>query len=517
MLGWEFPPYITGGLGRACFGLTKALDAAGHEVLFVLPRPIHESPSSIPHASLSRRTTLLAPGDAAGIAQEYATPSQPLHHASLAGQANPSDGDHPGSEEDVREVDEALGAMGSSVRRVRFLRIASTFSSPYPAFGQKPNAAVTNAAVSRLLQQVDPAAWQLDHPASPADAPSQGLTPDADGVSSRLTSFTGPSLRVGGDQGNPYGSDLIGDAYRYARLALSMTRGERFDVIHAHDWLTFPAATMLAEVTGKPFIAHIHSTEFDRAGPHANPKVVEVERAGLVAADRIITVSQLTKAIIVRRHGIGPGKIDVVYNGIDSAPVPVAHPTPGHERTVLFLGRITFQKGPEYFIRAAKRVLEVLPDVRFVLAGSGDLALRMMQEANALGIGQRVFFTGFLQPPQVQKIFELADCYVMPSVSEPFGIAALEALSHQVPVILSKTCGAGEVLDHVLKVDFWDCDDIANKIIAVLSYPALATTLAANGDRELQGLTWTVAAERCVSVYQQAAKAGGTLSHAVPT
>jgi glycosyltransferase involved in cell wall biosynthesis len=315
--------------------------------------------------------------------------------------------------------------------------------------------------------------------------------------------FFGPG---GGGAGAGYGNDLVGDAERYARLCVALTRREQFDVIHAHDWLTYPAGVALARVTGKPLVVHVHSTEFDRSGSNVNQRVYDIERMGMHEATRVLCVSGLTKNICMRRYAVPESKIDVVYNGLDRE----AHqPMQGQriessDKIVLFLGRITMQKGPEYFIAAAKRVLEKVPDAKFVLAGSGDMALRMIDLAAGLGIGGKVLFTGFLRGGDIERVFKMADCYVMPSVSEPFGIAALEAISHDVPVILSKTSGAAEVLQHVLKVDFWDIDDMANKIVAVLRHPPLSSTLRQHGQMELQRLTWDDAAKRCVESYEHA-------------
>jgi glycosyltransferase involved in cell wall biosynthesis len=230
----------------------------------------------------------------------------------------------------------------------------------------------------------------------------------------------------------------------------------------------------------------------------------------MLAADRVLAVSGLTKSICVTKYGIDEAKIDVVYNGIDR---PEQEPPAGTEiaagdKIVLFLGRITMQKGPEYFIAAAKRVLEKIDNVKFIVAGSGDMALRMVELAAAMGIGHKVLFTGFLRGKDVDRVFQLADCYVMPSVSEPFGLAALEAIHHDVPVILSKTAGAAEVLTHVLKVDFWDTDEMANKIVAVLRHPPLSQTLRQHGRFELRRLTWGGAAEKCVASYRGAMHAG---------
>jgi glycosyltransferase involved in cell wall biosynthesis len=285
-----------------------------------------------------------------------------------------------------------------------------------------------------------------------------------------------------------------------------MLKGEVFDVIHAHDWLTFPAGQALARVSGKPLVVHVHSTEFDRSGENVNQRVYDVERRGMMAAMRIIAVSELTRSICTNRYGVSPSKVEVVYNGIDSE---AAQPRPGDsikgkDKIVLFLGRITMQKGPEYFIAAAKRVLEKVPEAKFIMAGSGDMELRMIELAAQMGIGHRVLFTGFLRGKDVERIFRMADCYVMPSVSEPFGIAPLEAIRSDVPTIISKQSGVSEVLVHTLKVDFWDVDEMANKIVAVLRHPPLGQTLREHGSFELRRLTWDEAAQSCAEVYQQA-------------
>src|SRR5262249_47487559 len=224
-----------------------------------------------------------------------------------------------------------------------------------------------------------------------------------------------------------------------------------------------------------------------------------------------IAVSEYTKGICTKRYGVDPGKIDVVYNGIES---DAQQPREGErieksDRIVLFLGRITMQKGPEYFIRAAKRVLEKVPNVKFVVAGSGDMTTRIIEEAAYHGIGHRVLFTGFLRGGMVDRVFRMADCYVMPSVSEPFGIAPLEAMRNDVPVIISKQSGVSEALTHVLKVDFWDIDEMANKIVAVLRHPPLGQTLREHGAFELRKLTWEGAAGKCVQAYQGAVAAQG--------
>jgi glycogen(starch) synthase len=353
MLGWEFPPFISGGLGTACYGLTKALDQLGVKVTFVLPKMVD-----------SRYTT----------------------HVKL-------------------------------------------------------------------------------------------LTP---------------------------GSCGRDEVHRYAAMAMELAQEEEFDVIHAHDWMTYPAAVGVAALTGKPLVVHIHSTEFDRSGEHVNQLVYDIERQGLQQADKVIAVSQFTRGIVISRYGIPGDKVEVVYNGVERngnwsvAPIRIRR----EEKIVLFLGRITMQKGPEYFLYAAKKVLELMDNVKFVMAGSGDLMHRSVELAAQLGIGHKVLFTGFLRGGDVRRIYKLADLYVMPSVSEPFGIAPLEALDNDVPVIISKQSGVSEVLRHALKVDFWDVNEMANKMVAVLKYPPLQMTLRSHGNFEVRKLRWRDAARRCLEIYQ---------------
>jgi glycogen(starch) synthase len=468
MLGWEFPPQMSGGLGRACEGLTAALNALGHHVTFVLPRPVHGNSGTL-------RAKIVAPLSVEELAARNGG-SPAGTSSSLPNSASP-ESSHSGQPDS---------------EMTRMISVPATFSSPYEAFA--PAAVGSVQSMLGALELSDPAAFARLHPGS-----------------HRSANLERGGTVSGGVESPWYGSDLIDDAHRYARLAVAMTANETYDVVHAHDWLTFPAGVMLAEISGKPLVVHVHSTEFDRSGTNASDRIVEIERSGIAAATRVLTVSQMTKAVLVRRYNAAPSKVDVVYNGIDpSSRVAqrsghsVREKNPGEPKTVLFLGRITFQKGPEYFIHAAKRVISEVPQAQFVLAGSGDLALRSMQLANSLGIGNKVFFTGFLGDEQIAQLMEAADCYVMPSVSEPFGIAALEAMTHGLPVIISKTAGISEVLDHALKVDFWDADDIANKIVAVLRYPALAHTLSQQSSEQARQLTWAAAAQTCLESYAAA-------------
>jgi glycosyltransferase involved in cell wall biosynthesis len=294
---------------------------------------------------------------------------------------------------------------------------------------------------------------------------------------------------------------------RYAKVVEQLARTETFDVVHAHDWMTYPAAIRAARASGKPFVAHVHACEYDRSGDHPNAAIVELERAGLAAADRVVCVSHFTAGIVRRRYGVDPAKLRVVHNAVTRREQRegwhVERPAGGP--VVLFLGRVTFQKGPVYFLEAAARVVRVLPDVRFVMSGSGDMLPAMVERAAAMGLARHVRFTGFLAGADVERMFAMADLYVMPSVSEPFGISPLEAMAQDVPVIVSRQSGVAEVLASALKVDFWDVADLADKIVAVLRRPALRQMLASEGRREVDGMRWEARAELLRRLYDEVA------------
>jgi len=304
-----------------------------------------------------------------------------------------------------------------------------------------------------------------------------------------------------------YGPDLIAEVTRYGLAGSAIAGDIAFDIIHAHDWMTVPAALNARRISGKPLILHIHSLEYDRSGDNVNPAIQAIEREGLDRADRIIAVSHRTRRMIEELYGIDPGKIAVVYNAVTRAEAGRIYRierrgTPRRDRMVLYLGRITFQKGPDYFIEAAALVLKALPEARFVMAGAGDMMGQMIELVGSRGIGNRFHFTGFLQGEEIERIFSLSDLYVMPSVSEPFGISPLEAMLYDVPVIISRQSGVAEILKHALKVDFWDVRDIASKIIAVLKYPALAGEMTQKAQEELRKIRWETAAERIAEIYR---------------
>lgn len=543
MLGWEFPPFISGGLGTACYGLTKALDRQGVPVTFVLPKPIDASHSS--HVTLispevNNIPTTGAQGGSTPWAADDARRSirvrQPIRLAPKAGEApvlRPTPRDY-FSQTALRgaslaEANTSVGIESDSLAaaallaagtppRVGFMALGAdgTPSGSYALAGSKRSGGwsrqgqkllQTDSHRSLLFEGDDvaetaaPTSGEL-HWQNAVEAALDEALPEVEGhdIPEQCFHFA----PVGAD----YAGNLLDQADRYAQFCVAAARHLEFDVVHAHDWLTYPAGIALARLTGKPLVVHVHSTEFDRSGESVNQPVYNIERRGMHAAVRCISVSMLTKNLCLNRYGISPDKIDVVYNGVDLDPSAFGHTRiERNEKIVLYFGRITLQKGPEYFVRAAKRVLEVMKDVRFIVAGSGDQATHMIEMAAALGIGSRMTFTGFLRGQDIPRMFSMADVYVMPSVSEPFGIAPLEAIAHRVPVIISRSSGVSEVLTNALKVDFWDVDDIANKIVAVLRHPPLRNTLRDHGLFEIRGINWDGAAQRCLQTYHRAIEA----------
>jgi glycosyltransferase involved in cell wall biosynthesis len=396
MLGWEFPPFISGGLGTACYGLTRALDRQGIEVLFVLPKMVE--------STYTTHVKLLTP------------------------------------------TSQILAEMGKyrEFKNVAF----RTISSP-------------------LQPYTTPESYQMQV--------EQALRQKVGG--GKVSSASQPIGNV------DYSGDMYTEVHRYAAVAVDLARNEQFDVVHAHDWMTYPAGVAVSAMSGKPLIVHVHSTEFDRSGEHVNQMIYDIERTGMHAAQKVAAVSYFTRSIIIERYGVAGEKVEVVHNGVErnsnSRWALAEAGIKKNERVVLFLGRITMQKGPEYFLAAAKKVLEVMDDVKFVMVGSGDLMHHAVELAAELGIGQKVLFTGF-------------------------GIVPLEALEHDVPVIISKQSGVSEVLKHALKVDFWDVNEIANKIVAVLKYPPLGMTLRDYGNFEVRKLSWSDSAAKCARIYEEA-------------
>ncbi|MDO9680302.1 MAG: glycosyltransferase family 4 protein [Bacteroidales bacterium] len=422
MFGWEFPPHISGGLGTACYGLTKGLVNNDVEVLFVMPS-----------ATGDEDQTSVRIIDASDI-----------------------------------EVSERCSNVKDFLEKVQFIRIGSN-----------------------MIPYVDPKEF------------SEMMTHLQEGQIEDFKLGIGKKYKFSGK----YGTNLMEEVARYALVAGEIAMSNDFDIIHAHDWLTYLAGVAAKRITGKPLVVHMHATEFDRSGQNINTEVYDIERIGMREADVVIAVSHLTRNIVINKYGINPEKVVTVHNAVDFQGfqnVQVDRGVP--EKIVTFLGRITYQKGPEYFIEAAKKVIKNYPDVRFVMAGNGDLLNRCIRHVAKLKIADRFHFTGFLKGAEVKEMFAYSDVYVMPSVSEPFGISPLEAMRSNVPVIISKQSGVAEVLKHAIKVDFWDIDAMADSIYGLLSYPALSKMAVQNGLEEVNSLKWDGAAYSVKEIYSRLLK-----------
>ena len=423
MFGWEFPPHIAGGLGTACYGMTRGLARNGVEVVFVMPR---------------------AYGD---------------EDQRFARVVNASDVETIGTRD--HEFSEEL------LEKVSFIHIDSN-----------------------MLPYISPEEYAAYHD----EFVRSGRTHEWTDVWKQRYTFSGK-----------YGANLMEEVARYAMVAAQVAKDleGQFDVIHAHDWLTYFAGIAAKRVSGKPLVVHMHATEFDRSGENINRRVYAIEKAGMQAADRVIAVSELTRRIVIGKYGIPADKVVTVHNAVRFGESEEAAPERAvKDKVVTFLGRITYQKGPDYFVEAAAKVLQRVSDVRFVMAGSGDLMNHVVRRVAQLGIADRFHFTGFLKGGEVQRMFRLSDVYVMPSVSEPFGISPLEAMRSGVPVIISRQSGVAEVLDYAIKVNYWDVDALADAIYGLLTYPALGRMFASKGLEEVTGLKWTNAAAKIKTVYE---------------
>ena len=374
MFGWEFPPHILGGLGTACYGLTRGMSLQQDmDITFVMPRPMGDEDQS-------------------------------------------------------------------------FLRMIGANSVPVPGRG--------------------------------------------------CIEFSGR-----------YPDNLVEEIGNYEQVAAVLARQEQFDIIHSHDWLTYPAGATAKHISGKPLVIHVHATDFDRSRGHVNPTVYAIERRGMDEADHIICVSNLTRQTVIEKYGQHPNKVSTVHNAVEplaDADTYVKHPR--KDKLVTFLGRITMQKGPEYFVEAAARVLKRTKGVRFVMAGSGDKMAETIDLVARRGIADRFHFPGFMRGRQVQELLADSDVYVMPSVSEPFGISPLEAMQVGCPSIISYQSGCAEILHHAIKTDYWDIDAMADAIYAIVKYPAMYKSLSELGRQEVNNIRWEDAGKKVRAIYDNVLK-----------
>lgn len=303
-----------------------------------------------------------------------------------------------------------------------------------------------------------------------------------------------------------YPDNLLEEIRNYEAVAGVVCRSNNFDIIHSHDWLTYNAGVKAKQITGKPLVIHVHATDFDRSRGNVNPTVYNIEKYGMDMADHIITVSNMTRDTVINKYHIDPRKVTTVHNAVTPLSRDILDIKPNNntgDKIVTFLGRITMQKGPEFFVQAARQVLQRTPNVRFVMAGGGDKMAEMVDLASAYGIVDRFHFTGFLKGKEVYEMLKSSDLYIMPSVSEPFGISPLEAMQCGVPTIVSKQSGCAEILSKVIKVDFWDIDAMADAIHSIVTNDAFAEYLKVEGKNEVDEIKWEYAGDKVINVYNQ--------------
>ncbi|MEO7988801.1 MAG: glycosyltransferase [Chryseolinea sp.] len=421
MLGWEFPPLFSGGLGIATYGLVKALSPKT-DIRLIIPQASANDLSNVNIIGLNQLT--------------------------------------------AQEID---------LERVAF------------------NFSFLNAKVHQLSVSISPYHYanQLieDSQRNAFDA----LSTDQKSIDQINNIFSGKEV---------YGSNVMHKVYLFSKLSEEIAADGNFNVIHAHDWVTYPAGINIKHRTHKPLVLHVHALETDRVGGHARNEIYKVERRGMEEADKVIAVSHYTRQQIMEHYQIDEHKIEVVHNGIDPAGI-VRTQHKLKDKLVVFLGRLTHQKGPQYLVETAEKVAQVYPRVKFIVAGMGDQFAPLLESSAYKKLGHHFIFAGFLSKAKVNELLALADVYFMPSVSEPFGLTALEAAQHFVPSVISSQSGAAEVMKSSLKADHWDTDKYANYIHALLRYNALHQNLSLGANHEIQHVTWEHAAEKVCGIYNQ--------------
>lgn len=576
MLGWEFPPHISGGLGTACFGLTQGLAHHEVDVLFVVPRargdederfvdvlganrvpveetvrekrtvrtrkvvedrreevePVYATELVRETVPGTRRVARVVPvvgragadrdgrdgrdvglargarpgADGRASAGSAAAPSEP------ASRSTPAD-DALERVLEVIEVDSLLSPYQTERDyRVRWRRVQARAAAPRVV---DEAASAPRSDVRELPQPEERFELVLEEVDEPREVVREArravgelrrvLVTPRDTYEETEYEIERVVTRPPLDFSGAYGPDLHAEVARYALSVAQIAKEQTFDVIHAHDWMAVPAGLAAKKVSGKPLVLHVHACEYDRSGDRPNTVVRDIEQLGLDGADRVVCVSHYTAGILQKRYKVDEPKLRVVHNAVthEEQKERLHEGKSIDEPIVLFLGRVTFQKGPDYFLEAAALVVKAVPRVKFVMSGSGDMLPAMVERAARLGLGRNVSFTGFLKGADVERMYAMADIYVMPSVSEPFGISPLEAMALDVPVIVSRQSGVSEVLKNALKVDFWDVTDLANKIVALLRYPALAEQLSSEGWEEVKRIRWETPASKVRDVYRE--------------
>lgn len=418
MLGWEFPPAFTGGLGVACYNIVKSLSIQANVYLIV------------PFASEESNTANVGMTGLNQLEQEF--------------------------------VGESLGKELEDF----FLSRVLVGLSAYPSHSIEKTFLGKGKAFENVTRFTT---W--------SDVSDYFRTKDL------------------------YGWDIIQRTQLFAKISRRLAAKKKFDVIYAHDWPTFQAALELKNDQHKPLILHIHSLEIDRAGEETRNEIYDIEKYAMQEADKIIAVSEYTKQQIVSHYGIDKIKIEVVHNGAEVTSPSLLKKRTG-EKWVTFVGRITFQKGPQFIVETASKLIRVYPNVRFVIAGSGDLFGSLIHEVARKRLGKYFSFTGFLSHEKIKDLLASSDAFFMPSVSEPFGLSAVEAVRQGTASVISNRSGVSEILTHSLKADFWDTDRFANYIYSILKYPVLKKTIEAQSRKDIENLTWGNTVEKIMNVYR---------------
>lgn len=425
MIGWEYPPHNSGGLGVACKGLTHALASNDTDIHFSLP---YEAKHDVSHMNIHNC-----------VHENWKTPLYDKFGNIISESCNCDVPPFFAYSQEAHDFDAHETQVFSP----------ETFSNTGYSFDLAKLRKLSNSQVAKQVSEYAEAVGSVGH-----------------------------------------------------------KKQEDFEVIHAHDWMSFPAGQELRKRTGKPLVTHVHSTEFDRSGlSNGNPYITAIEYEGMHQADHVIAVSHYTKRLLEQKYGVDPQKISVVHNGIADLRVP-ADPGPHHfaskRPVIVFMGRLTIQKGVSYFLDLAHAVLKKIPQALFVVAGHGDMYQELLLRTADNGLSASVVFSGFVRNKQRRKLLDRADVFVMPSISEPFGLVALEAAQRHTPVIVSKNAGVSEVLPHAIALDFWDVNKMADSIVEIISDDTVAENLVKGQLKDLSKQTWHSSAQKVKDVYTRA-------------
>jgi len=475
MLGWEYPPRFAGGLGKACSGLSQAMARIGCQVDFVLP--------SFPERIYEPRLHVVGAREML-IEAGWPTQSQMENIPSLA--------------QTLEEFETQTIVQAGKVTEIR----ADAKLFPY---GAHPDGDLPPSVRRMFEEKIETLGRKLRGTRQPSPAGTKQLMLRRE----EIHELAPPDEEPTKAKAEIYGKNMWSEIERYCFAVRQIARSQEVDVVHAHDWMSFPAALEYQRMNpGVPVFVHVHATEYDRSGENVHSDVFRIEREGFRRATHIFAVSRYTAGIIEKLYGVPRSKITVVYNAPDEAATElVADPDADRDPRVVFLGRLTFQKGPDHFLEAAKIVLKAAPKrlgkIQFVFCGTGDMMDKLRAQSHYLGIEDRIHFAGFVEPKDVDQILMRSRVLVMPSVSEPFGLVALEAIHCGIPVILSKQSGVREVLHRALQVDFWDHEKLADQILAALRLRALSKQLVNEGIEQIKSLSWEKSAKVVIDTYRR--------------